>query len=84
MSDSEYLVKGMTRWLGGWLAKNWLTTEKQPVKNRDLWEQLAELTRSRTVHWMWIRGHAGHPENERCDRLATEAARQAGRKHVAL
>ena len=81
ISDSEYLIKGMTRWLAGWIAKNWLTAEKQPVKNRELWEQLSELSRSLTIQWNWVRGHAGHPENERCDRVATAAARQAAQKN---
>jgi ribonuclease HI len=77
VSDSEYLVKGMTRWLAGWLAKGWRTSDGQPVKNRELWEQLAELAKRGTLRWQWIRGHAGHPENERCDAVATAAARQA-------
>lgn len=81
VSDSEYLIRGMTRWLAGWIAKNWLTAEKQPVKNRDLWEQLAELSRSRNIRWNWVRGHAGNPENERCDRVASAAARQAAQKN---
>jgi ribonuclease HI len=80
ISDSEYLIKGMTRWLSGWVAKNWLTAEKQPVKNRELWEQLAELAKSRAIEWNWVRGHAGHPENQRCDDLATAAARKAARE----
>jgi ribonuclease HI len=76
-SDSEYLVKGMTRWLSGWLAKGWKTSDGQPVKNRELWEQLDALRTLGTIRWEWIRGHAGHPENERCDSLATAAARKA-------
>ncbi len=79
VSDSEYLTKGMTRWLSGWLAKGWKTSTGQPVKNQDLWEQLATLAKAATIQWQWIRGHAGHPENERCDAVATAAARQAAR-----
>lgn len=79
MTDSEYLVKGMSRWLSGWKSKNWLTAERQPVKNRELWEQLDHLTQGRSIQWQWIRGHAGHPENERCDLIATRAAREAAR-----
>ena len=76
-SDSEYLVKGMKSWLAGWERKGWKTSAGQPVKNRELWETLSQLTRGRNVTWNWIRGHAGHPENERCDELAVAAARQA-------
>jgi ribonuclease HI len=77
ISDSEYLVKGMTRWLAGWQAKGWKTAEGQPVKNRELWERLATLATRGEIRWQWIRSHAGHPENERCDVLATTAARKA-------
>lgn len=80
VSDSEYLVKGMTRWLPSWLARGWRTADGQPVKNQELWEQLDALSKSVSVTWQWIRGHAGHPENERCDSVATAAARQAGRR----
>jgi ribonuclease HI len=80
-SDSEYLVKGMTRWLAGWQAKGWKTADGEPVKNRDLWEQLSALSQRGQIRWQWIRGHAGHPENERCDAVATAAARlAAGRR----
>ncbi len=71
-TDSQYLVKGMTEWIAGWQRKEWRNSKKEPVVNRDLWEQLLELTRSHTVHWKWVRGHAGHAENERCDQLARE------------
>ena len=82
-SDSEYLVKGMTKWLSGWQRKNWKTADGQPVKNQDLWQQLAELTRGRDVRWEWIRGHVGHPENERCDQVATAAARRVAQSRSA-
>lgn len=71
-TDSQYLVKGMTEWIAGWQRKEWRNSKKEPVVNRDLWEQLLELTRSHTVQWKWVRGHAGHAENERCDQLARE------------
>jgi ribonuclease HI len=77
ISDSEYLVKGMTRWLAGWQSKGWKTADGQPVKNRELWERLAALAQRGQIRWQWIRGHAGHPENERCDVIATAAARKA-------
>jgi ribonuclease HI len=79
VSDSEYLVKGMTEWLPEWERRGWKTWSGQPVKNQDLWQQLASLCRGRHVEWRWIKGHAGHPENERCDIVATAAARRAAR-----
>lgn len=71
-TDSQYLVKGMTEWITGWQRKGWLNSKKEPVLNRDLWEQLLTLTRPHTVQWKWVRGHAGHAENERCDQLARD------------
>ncbi len=71
-TDSQYLVKGMTEWIAGWQRKGWRNSKKEPVVNRDLWELLLELTRPHTVQWKWVRGHAGHAENERCDQLARE------------
>ncbi len=76
VSDSRYLVQGMTEWLAGWKAHNWRNSRKEEVLNRDLWERLDELCQLHTVEWHWVRGHAGHPENERCDQLAREAIRQ--------
>jgi ribonuclease HI len=72
-TDSQYLVKGMTEWLPGWVRKGWVNSRKEPVLNQDLWERLQILTKIHQVQWIWIKGHAGHPENERCDRLAREA-----------
>lgn len=72
-TDSQYLVKGMTEWLSGWIRKGWVNSKKEPVLNRDLWERLAELAKVHTIRWEWVRGHAGHPENERCDELARAA-----------
>lgn len=69
-TDSKYLRDGMTTWLAGWKKKGWLTYDKNPVKNRDLWEQLDRLVTVHTVTWHWIRGHAGHDLNERADNLA--------------
>ena len=71
-TDSQYLVKGMTEWIAGWQRKGWRNSKKEPVVNKDLWEQLLALTSSHTVQWQWVRGHAGHVENERCDQLARE------------
>jgi ribonuclease HI len=75
-TDSEYLVKGMTQWLPGWKRNRWRTSTKEAVKNQDLWQALDRLASERRVRWEWVAGHAGHPENERCDRLAN-AAREA-------
>ena len=78
-TDSEYLKKGMTEWLPGWLRRGWKNAQRQPVANRDLWEQLLALSSRHQVEWRWVRGHAGHAENERCDALA-RAAITAGRR----
>ena len=72
-SDSQYLVKGMTEWIKKWIKTGWVTTDKQPVKNRDIWLELDRLSRPHKISWKWVRGHQGHIENERCDRLANMA-----------
>ncbi len=72
-SDSQYLVKGMTEWINGWIRKGWINSSKQPVKNKELWVELDRLNRRHRISWVWIRGHSGHVENERCDRLANQA-----------
>jgi ribonuclease HI len=71
-TDSQYLVKGMTEWIAGWQRKGWLNSKKEPVVNRDLWELLLSLAEPHSVRWQWVKGHAGHAENERCDQLARE------------
>lgn len=76
VTDSQYVVKGMTSWIHGWRRKGWKNASGQPVKNRDLWEELAGLASRHRASWQWIRGHAGHPENERADALAREAIRE--------
>ncbi len=74
-TDSEYVRKGITEWIHGWKKKNWLTADKKPVKNQDLWVELdAQVSRHET-QWKWVKGHAGHPDNERCDELAVMAAK---------
>ena len=73
ITDSEYLQKGMTEWLDGWVRRGWKNAQKKEVANRDLWERLVELTGRHQVEWVWVRGHAGHAENERCDALARAA-----------
>lgn len=77
-TDSEYVKKGMTEWIDGWVKRGWKNSQKKPVANRDLWERLLELTQQHQVEWHWVRGHDGHEENERCDALA-RAAIDAGR-----
>ncbi len=72
VTDSQYLVKGMTEWIAGWQKKGWKNSKKEPVANRELWERLLELTQMHDVEWVWVKGHAGHPENERCDELARQ------------
>jgi ribonuclease HI len=72
-SDSEYVLKGLREWLPGWKARGWKTAAKKPVKNVDLWEELDDLVQRHQVTFHWVRGHDGHPENERCDQLAVAA-----------
>lgn len=72
-TDSQYLYKGITEWIHGWRKKGWKNSKKEEVANRDLWERLLELTAKHQVEWHWVRGHNGHPENERCDELARAA-----------
>ena len=72
-TDSQYLVKGMTEWLKGWIKRGWLTADRQPVKNQELWEELHRLSQRHKISWKWVRGHNGHPQNERCDLLANQA-----------
>lgn len=69
-TDSQYLKNGITRWIQRWKENGWVTSEKTPVKNRDLWEELELLIQSHRVTWVWVKGHSGHRENERCDRIA--------------
>ncbi len=72
-TDSQYLVKGMTEWLPGWMKKGWRNSKREPVLNRDLWERLVAAAAPHQVRWLWVRGHNGHAENERCDELARMA-----------
>ena len=73
VTDSNYVVKGMTQWIHGWVKRNWTNAQKKPVLNRDLWEQLLEMSRPHDIEWRWIKGHDGHRENERCDKMARKA-----------
>jgi ribonuclease HI len=69
-TDSQYVQKGISEWIGGWKARGWKTAAKAPVKNVDLWQELDRLAALHDVDWRWVKGHAGHPENERADALA--------------
>lgn len=80
VTDSNYVVKGMTQWLPGWIKRNWTNTQKKPVLNKDLWKKLMDLSEPHEIEWVWIRGHAGHEENERCDELAKEAMKTGMRR----
>ncbi|SFM95827.1 ribonuclease HI [Dokdonella immobilis] len=73
-TDSQYVMRGVTEWMPRWIAKGWRTAGGDPVKNRDLWERLALALGPHAVEWHWVRGHDGHPENERADVLARRAA----------
>ena len=75
-TDSQYLRQGITKWMFAWKKNGWKTSNKQPVKNQDLWMRLDRLTRKHEITWEWVKGHADHPENERCDKLAREAIRR--------
>ncbi len=72
-TDSTYLKDGITKWIHDWKRRNWRTADKTPVKNVDLWQRLEAALERHDVQWIWVRGHAGHPENERADALARQA-----------
>lgn len=72
-SDSKYVLDGLDSWLDNWIKRGWKTASKKPVKNEELWRDLDELRKIHELTFHWVRGHDGHPENERCDRLAVEA-----------
>lgn len=82
-TDSQYVQKGISEWLTGWKARGWMTSDRKPVRNVDLWRELDALAQQHQIEWRWVRGHAGHPENERADALANrgvaEVTARAGR-----
>jgi len=80
VTDSQYVMKGITEWLAGWKRKGWMTAAKKPVKNEDLWRRLDAALAPHTVRWEWVRGHAGHPENERADALARAAGKAVAKR----
>ncbi len=80
-TDSQYVQKGISEWIHGWKRRGWKTANKEPVKNEDLWRELDGLATQHSIEWIWVRGHAGHPENERADLLArrgVELVRRGG------
>jgi len=78
--DSSYVMDAIVkRWHVGWVARGWKTAAKQPVKNADLWQALLDAAKPHRIEWVWVKGHAGHPDNERVDKLASDAAVKAGR-----
>jgi len=71
-TDSQYVMKGITEWMANWKKRGWKTAARQPVKNVDLWQRLDQALARHEVKWHWVRGHTGHPENERADQLANK------------
>jgi ribonuclease HI len=78
-TDSRYVMDGLTKWIKGWQRNGWRTADKKPVKNADLWQRLLDASAPHRIDWVWVKGHAGHPDNERADRLASDAASAIGR-----
>ncbi len=76
VTDSEYVKNGITKWIHGWKQKGWISSDKKPVKNQDLWMELEELVAPHEAQWKWTKGHASHEDNNRCDELASRAARE--------
>lgn len=74
ITDSKYVGGAIKEWLANWMSNGWRTANRKPVENKDLWQQYVEISKGKTIEWQWIEGHTGHPENERCDSLAKEAA----------
>ncbi|UAA37233.1 ribonuclease HI [Paraneptunicella aestuarii] len=76
-TDSQYVKNGINQWINNWKKRGWKTADKKPVKNQDLWQALDHEVSKHKVNWHWVKGHSGHPENERCDELARDAASQS-------
>jgi len=79
-TDSTYVRNGITQWMANWKRNGWQTTDKKPVKNADLWQRLDDAQKPHNVSWHWVKGHAGHPENERADKLAVRGCEEAKSK----
>ncbi len=82
-TDSRYVMDGLTKWIVGWQKNGWRTAAKQPVKNADLWQRLLAAAKPHRIAWTWVKGHAGHPDNERADKLASDAANAARSRLIA-
>lgn len=76
-TDSRYVMDGLTKWIKGWQRNGWKTADRKPVKNSDLWIELLDAAKPHRIEWQWVKGHAGHPDNERADKLASDAALKA-------
>ena len=74
-TDSRYVMDGLTKWIHGWRKNGWKTADRKPVKNAELWQALLAAAEPHRIEWVWVKGHAGHPDNERVDRLASDAAK---------
>lgn len=72
-TDSQYVMKGFTEWMPNWIANNWKNASKKPVANQELWQELKKQSERHKIKWLWVKGHNGHPENEKCDELARKA-----------
>ena len=81
-TDSQYVMKGIQEWIRGWKARGWKTADKSPVKNDDLWKRLDAARERHDVDWRWVKGHAGHPLNERADALANEGLRKSNPRFI--
>jgi ribonuclease HI len=81
-TDSQYVRQGISQWITGWKRNGWRTSSKQPVKNADLWRELDAATARHKIEWHWVKGHAGHADNERCDELANEAIAAVKASHT--
>ncbi len=84
ITDSQYVVKGITEWIHNWIAKGWRTSSRKPVANKEMWITLFGLNGVHDITWKWIKGHNGHPQNERCDTLATEAIKGVGKSFTEI
>ena len=83
-SDSKYVLDGITKWVAGWQRRGWKNASKKPVRNADLWHELIDVAARHEVTWQWVKGHNGHPENERVDRLASDEAERIAREEAAV
>ena len=79
-TDSKYVIDGITKWIFGWIKKGWVNAKKEPVANEDLWREMMIVMKPHKIDWQWVRGHNGHAENERVDKLASDAASAVRRR----